>query len=101
MAIFVDSRGFGWSGKPFRWSTYCSDAEEFWKVLPEVCTSTGLPWPYPGGIVAMGRSMGAIPAVHLAALHSDQVEALVLDSPLACQYPFSSLCGSMDPEVWK
>merc|ERR1712224_875397 len=60
----------------------------------------GLPWPYPGGVIMMGRSMGAIPAVHLAALHADKVEALVLDSPLACQYPFSSLSASKDPEVF-
>jgi len=89
--VFVDNRGCGWSSEPFRWSTYCTDAEALIGALPKICENLGLPWPYPGGVVAMGRSLGSIPAIHLAVLYAEQIDALVLDSALACQFPISHL----------
>ena len=54
-------------------------------VLGDVDTqlSQGLAWPYPGGLILSGRSLGAQVAVHLAVLFPSLFRALMLDSAMA------------------
>jgi len=87
--IFVDFRGFGWSSEQCRLSALCDDAEALVEALPDIVKRLGLPWPYPGPVVVMGKSAGTIAAVHLASVFgSSTVEGLVLDASIGCHWPF-------------
>jgi len=92
-AIFVDYRGYGWStGQP---SLTClhDDAAAFFDALPRLLREhAALAWPPSGPLVLMGRSIGALGT---AVQHPDHVSALVLDSPVACHWPYEQVCGSL------
>lgn len=90
-AMFVDYRGYGWSNGVPSVATLRHDAEDFFNALPTVLPSHGIAWPLAGPLVAMGRSIGAHCALHLAVLHPKQVHALVLDSPASCHWPMEHI----------
>eukprot|EP00930_Biecheleria_cincta_P001599 TRINITY_DN102733_c0_g1_i1.p1 TRINITY_DN102733_c0_g1~~TRINITY_DN102733_c0_g1_i1.p1 ORF type:complete len:911 (+),score=187.64 TRINITY_DN102733_c0_g1_i1:89-2821(+) len=81
--LAVDYRGYGWSGGEPSLATFLRDAEKFAEKLPELFIQHGFAWPYPGGIVLSGRSLGAQVAVHLAAVFPTLFRAMVLDSALS------------------
>mgnify|MGYP002803378763 CR=1 FL=1 len=82
--LFVaDYRGYGWSGGEPSLATFLKDAEPLAEKLPELFVQHGLSWPYPGGLILSGRSIGAQVAVHLAVLFPTLFRALVLDSAVA------------------
>eukprot|EP00434_Breviolum_minutum_P017359 symbB.v1.2.015326.t1/scaffold1138.1/size205980/25 len=76
-------RGYGWSGGEPSLATFLKDAEPLAEKLPELFVQHGLSWPYPGGLILSGRSIGAQVAVHLAVLFPTLFRALVLDSAVA------------------
>jgi len=81
--LVVDYRGYGWSGDQPSLATFLRDAEPLAEKLPEIAVQHGLAWPYPGGLILSGRSLGAQVAVHLAALYPALFRGLVLDSAMA------------------
>lgn len=81
--LVVDYRGYGWSGGEPSLATFLRDAEKFAEKLPEIFIQHGFAWPYPGGLVLSGRSLGAQVAVHLAAVFPTLFRAMVLDSALS------------------
>lgn len=81
--LVVDYRGYGWSSDQPSLATFLSDAEPLAEKLPEILVQHSLPWPYPGGIILSGRSLGAQVAVHVATLYPKLFRALVLDSAVA------------------
>ncbi|CAK0826413.1 unnamed protein product, partial [Prorocentrum cordatum] len=81
--LVVDYRGYGWSAGQPSLATLLKDAEPLAEKLPEILVQASLPWPYPGGLLLSGRSLGAQVAVHLAALYPKLFRALALDSALA------------------
>jgi len=103
--VFADFRGFGWSSEGWpRLSSLCEDAEALIHSLPCIAERCGLPWPYPGPIVAMGYSAGTVVATHLATVFppGDPIDALVLDAAVGCQWPYSdALYGPALVEIAK
>lgn len=85
--MLVDYRGFGWSAKSPSLTNMRADAEDLFSSLPSLHAARGLAWPPEKAPIIMGRSIGAQPALHLAALHADRLSALVLDSPAICHWP--------------
>eukprot|EP00933_Yihiella_yeosuensis_P034805 TRINITY_DN28279_c0_g1_i1.p1 TRINITY_DN28279_c0_g1~~TRINITY_DN28279_c0_g1_i1.p1 ORF type:complete len:765 (-),score=163.61 TRINITY_DN28279_c0_g1_i1:288-2303(-) len=81
--LAVDYRGYGWSSGEPSLATFLKDAEPFAERLPELFIQHGFAWPYPGGLILSGRSLGAQVAVHVAAMFPTLFRALVLDSALA------------------
>jgi len=95
-AIFVDYRGYGWStGQPSLTSLH-DDAAAFFEALPRLLREHGaLAWPPFGPLVLMGRSIGSLCALGTAVQHPEHVSALVLDSSVACHWPYEQVCGSL------
>lgn len=81
--LVVDYRGYGWSGGEPSLATFLRDTEPLAEKLPEIFIEHGFAWPYAGGIIISGRSLGAQAAVHLAAFFPSLFRALVLDSAVA------------------
>ncbi|CAK9074060.1 unnamed protein product [Durusdinium trenchii] len=81
--LVADYRGYGWSGGEPSLATFLKDAEPLAEKLPELFVQHGLSWPYPGGLILSGRSIGAQVAVHLAVLFPSLFRAMVLDSAVA------------------
>lgn len=81
--LAVDYRGYGWSGGEPSLATFLRDAEKFAEKLPEIFIQHGFAWPYTGGLILSGRSLGAQVAVHLAAVFPTLFRAMVLDSALS------------------
>jgi len=77
--LSIDYRGYAWgSGEPSI-SKICSDAEECFKQADAVLSAAGCG---DGKRIAMGRSIGATCAVHLAAKFAADIHGLVVDSGL-------------------
>jgi len=79
----IDYRGYGWSSEEPSLSTFLRDAEPFAEKLAELFVHHGFAWPYAGGVILSGRSLGGQVAVHLAAMFPTLFRALVLDSAVA------------------
>lgn len=78
--MVIDYRGYGWStGRPLT-STLFTDAEKAITALPMVFKTVGI---HPAGIYVMGRSLGSLPAVHVAGMMPDQVRGLIIESGIA------------------
>ncbi|CAJ1392662.1 unnamed protein product [Effrenium voratum] len=81
--LVADYRGYGWSAGEPSLATFLKDAEALAEKLPELFVQHGLAWPYPGGLILSGRSLGAQVAVHLAVMFPTLFRAMVLDSAMA------------------
>ncbi|CAK9100253.1 Protein ABHD13 (Alpha/beta hydrolase domain-containing protein 13) (Abhydrolase domain-containing protein 13) [Durusdinium trenchii] len=86
--LVVDFRGYGYSTGHPSLGTMSSDGERVVEYLPTLFQRHALPWPWPGGLYLLGRSMGGIVACHLAALKADLFQGVILES---------TLCGSHAP----
>lgn len=76
----VDYRGYGWStGKPTV-KTLLPDAEAVARTIPSILTQQGLPT---DNLFIMGRSLGSLTAVHIAATSSKEFRGLIIDSGIA------------------
>lgn len=77
--LSIDYRGFSWgSGQPSL-TKLCNDADDCFRQSGAILAATGCK---DAKRVAMGRSIGAVCAVHLAAHHAAEVNGLVIDSGL-------------------
>ncbi|CAE8683672.1 unnamed protein product [Polarella glacialis] len=94
--LLVDYRGFGWSDGDASMLSIRRDAEDTFQALTSIFSDCGRQFPA-GPVVVMGRSIGALCALHLSVLHIKKVDALVLDSPVACHWPMESI----DSSVWQ
>ncbi|CAE7561265.1 abhd13 [Symbiodinium natans] len=81
--LVTDYRGYGWSSGEPSLATFLKDAEPLAEHLPELFVQHGLSWPYPGGLILSGRSLGAQVAVHLAAMFPTLFRSMILDSAVA------------------
>eukprot|EP00746_Dinoflagellata_sp_MGD_P029957 gnl/MRDRNA2_/MRDRNA2_170985_c0_seq1.p1 gnl/MRDRNA2_/MRDRNA2_170985_c0~~gnl/MRDRNA2_/MRDRNA2_170985_c0_seq1.p1 ORF type:complete len:284 (-),score=38.25 gnl/MRDRNA2_/MRDRNA2_170985_c0_seq1:140-970(-) len=91
VAVFVDYRGYGWSGGTSSLPCLWSDTADFASALPKlVYENLGMSWPPAVPLVVMGRSIGAHCAAHMA-LICDHVSALILDSPVCCHWPLADV----------
>ncbi|MCU0497885.1 MAG: alpha/beta hydrolase [Anaerolineae bacterium] len=78
--LVIDYRGYGWStGHPLTTALF-TDAEKVITELPNVFKTTGI---QPTGLYVMGRSLGSLPAVHLAETTPDQLHGLIIESGIA------------------
>ncbi|CAJ1387454.1 unnamed protein product [Effrenium voratum] len=87
--LLLDFRGFGWSGGSPAMATLRSDAQDAMHALPAVLQEHGRDPEAHRGVVLFGRSIGSLCALHCAMLGYG--EALVLDSPVTCQWPLEAL----------
>lgn len=78
--LVADYRGYGWSDGEPSIATFLRDAEHFVEKLPELFVQHGFTWPYLGGVIISGRSLGAQVAVHLATLYPRLFRFMMLDS---------------------
>ncbi|CAL1148802.1 unnamed protein product [Cladocopium goreaui] len=84
----LDYRGFGWSGGKASMASLRRDAQDAIKALPGILA--GHERSLEGrGLVLFGRSIGSLCALHLGILGYG--EALILDSPVTCQWPLEAL----------
>jgi uncharacterized protein len=79
--LVIDYRGYGWStGKPLI-STLLPDAENALDGVPDILENAGITtgntW------LIKGRSLGSVPAVHLAHKHPERFKGLVIESGMA------------------
>ncbi len=78
--LVVDYRGYGWStGKPTV-KALLPDAETVAQATPKLLKDANLDIKY---LFVMGRSLGSLTAVHLAARMTDMFHGLMLDSAIA------------------
>lgn len=95
-ALFLDYRGFGWSSGSASLVTLRGDANSLFLALPKLLLHNGVSWSQSGPIVIMGRSIGSLCALHVAALHADEIDAVILDSPVTCHWPVERV----PPDAW-
>jgi len=81
--LVLDYRGYGWSSSEPSLATFLGDAEIVAEKLQEVFLEHGLAWPYTGGLIVSGRSLGAQVAVHLATMYPTLFRSVLLESALA------------------
>lgn len=82
--LVVDYRGYGWSSEEApSLATFLRDSEPFAENLGELFVQYGFAWPYSGGLVLSGRSLGAQVAVHLATMFPTLFRYMILDSAMA------------------
>ncbi|CAK9039625.1 unnamed protein product [Durusdinium trenchii] len=84
----LDYRGFGWSSGSASVAHLRQDAEEALEALPEALARHERSLEG-RGLVLFGRSIGSLCALHLAFLGLGQ--ALILDSPVTCQWPLEAV----------
>lgn len=96
--IFADYRGYGWSSGQASVSCLHEDVASLLEALPELVARHGrLGWPLQGPLVLMGRSVGALCALGAALRYTELVTAVVLDAPVACQWPYEQVPA----ELWE
>ncbi len=76
----VDYRGYGRSGGSPSFPALFGDAESLLSDAGRIGRDAGRAF---GPVIAMGRSLGSAPAIHLASAGFGNVAGLVLDSPFA------------------
>lgn len=81
--MVVDYRGYGWSTDQPSLATFIRDSEPFAEKLSELFVQFGLSWPYSGGLILSGRSLGAQVAVHLSCMYPTLFRYMMLDSAVA------------------
>jgi hypothetical protein len=79
--LVVDYRGFGWSTGSPTFSALIDDCAPVVAALPGILTANHLPASSP--LVIMGRSMGSVPALHIAHTFPDRFHAIIIDSGFA------------------
>lgn len=80
MGLFVaDYRGYGLSDGSPSFSTMATDAGSIFRFFQKVVTSSGADSP----LFVMGRSLGCISALEIAAHHKRQLSGLIVDSGVA------------------
>ncbi len=88
--LVVDYRGYGWStGKPLV-SAVLPDAEKAAAAVPDILQAAGLS-ALP--LYLMGRSLGSIPAIHLARHQPQAFKGLVIESGIGEVIPLLSRLG--------
>lgn len=109
-AVVADFRGYGYStGRPSL-ATIATDGERVVDALPNFLGQHQLPWPWPGGVYLLGRSMGGLVACHLAALKGRLFEGVILESTFCGSYapgalppeepPKEGALGTVEPRFW-
>ena len=86
----VDYRGYGLSTGTPTISSMLADAGTVYDFARAWLRERS----YEGRFIVMGRSLGSAPALHLAAAHSPDVDALIIDSGFAHIVPLLSRLGA-------
>jgi pimeloyl-ACP methyl ester carboxylesterase len=77
--ILADYRGYGASGGAPSFTNVCQDAKVIFKSVKNELAHRG----YLGGLWIMGRSLGSVSALELAAHCQDQIKGLIIESGFA------------------
>lgn len=92
--LVIDFRGYGWStGKP-TFHALLADCTPIYAALPGILTQANLA---NSPRFIMGRSMGSVPAIHLAHQHPEGFKGLVIESGFARVFDLARLWGFMVP----
>jgi len=92
--LVVDYRGYGDSGGKPSASTLVSDATAVWRQLPDVLKKNEL---RPKRLFVMGRSLGSVPAIEIAARAETRLAGLVVESGFANTLPLIRVLGGRVP----
>lgn len=79
--LVVDYRGFGWSSGSPTFAALIEDCAPVVQALPGLLAAQGLPGDSP--LAVMGRSMGSVPALHIAHTYPDRFSAVIVESGFA------------------
>lgn len=88
--LVVDYRGYGWSTGSPKGSKLLPDAEAVFAALPQIKQAAGLS---DSRLYVMGRSLGSAPAIHLAHLHPEAFNGLIVESGFAHVIPLLARLG--------
>jgi len=92
--ICVDYRGYGHSSGIPAISLMIEDARDLFKYFHDCCAGEHEPF------IIMGRSLGCISALEIAAIFSDKIDGLIIESGFAETLPLLRTLGA-DPEYLK
>mmetsp|Transcript_15292 Transcript_15292/g.30057 ORF Transcript_15292/g.30057 Transcript_15292/m.30057 type:complete len:344 (+) Transcript_15292:43-1074(+) len=94
-------RGFAWSSSKPRLGSVCPDATAVFEATPDILSKAGFEGAERACILVHGRSLGSVAAVHLAAVHSNRVAALVVESGVMSflDLPMVQQLGAMMPDM--
>lgn len=92
--LVMDYRGYGESGGTPSASTLVADATAVWKQLPDVLKKDGL---RPKRLFVMGRSLGSVPAIEIAARGEPKPAGLIVESGFANTLPLIRVLGGRVP----
>jgi alpha-beta hydrolase superfamily lysophospholipase len=85
----VDYRGYGLSGGVPTVSSMMNDCHEILAYVRQYLADEG----YSASVIIMGRSLGAAPALELAAANADTIAGLIIESGFAEMLPLLELMG--------
>jgi hypothetical protein len=92
--LVADYRGYGDSGGKPSASTLVADATDVWKQLPDVLEKNEL---RPKRLFVMGRSLGSITAIEIAARAETKPAGLIVESGFANTLPLIRVLGGTVP----
>lgn len=87
--LVTDYRGYGWSGGSPKASTLISDGRTLFDKIRPWLAEHG----YTGQLFVMGRSLGSINAIDLAAIKPDAISGLIIESGFAETIPLAMTLG--------
>lgn len=93
--IVSDYRGYGCSTGEPTVSSALSDSQIIFEYVKKTLNEQGRKGP----IILMGRSLGSVPALYLAAMYNEEIGALILDSAFANIVDLLKQIGVPDPAL--
>jgi len=93
--ILADYRGYGVSGGTPSFTDVCRDAKTIFKSVKNELAQRG----YLGELWVMGRSLGSISALELAAHYPDQIKGLIIESGFSNVLNVMRQWGSIPKEI--
>lgn len=87
--LVVDYRGYGWSGGKPSAGRMISDGREIYHSIRQWLQDNG----YSGKVLVMGRSLGSVSAIDLAALYDAEIGGLLIESGFAETIPLARTLG--------
>jgi hypothetical protein len=82
--MVVDFRGYGWSTGQPTVSSLIADVDPLHNALAEIMTASFPDNPF---LLVMGRSLGSVPAIHMAYAYPDTFKGLIIESGFATPDP--------------
>jgi len=88
--LFVaDYRGYGCSGGTPTFSNMVADAHHLFEAFQQLLLGDG----HTGNVFLMGRSLGSVPAIELAACYEERIAGLILEGAVASMVKLVTVMG--------